>query len=361
MTFAQLRDKVAIVARALASLDISPGAVFNIYAGTSVNWQVMSHACASIGVTIATAYETLGEEGLQHSLSEPKCVGVFTNPDLLPTLAKVIGSTPTIKTVIYDDQAKPSVLESITKARSDVKILSLDELLKLGKDSSITDISARAPKKEDLACIMYTSGTTGAPKGVMLTHANLISAVGAVIRHIGHRLSSHDFFLAFLPLAHILEYIVELTLIYIGITTGYGKIKTLTDASVRNCQGDICAFRPTILAGVPAVWESIRKGVLGKVNKSSAISKAVFHAAYMFKKYKIPILSSVADSVVFSKVRASTGGRLRLAMSGGAALSRETQEFLSVAVVTILQGAHSSGREIHTDDSWRDLFRLWDD
>ena len=89
----------------MASLDVSPGAVFNIYAGTSVNWQLVSHACASIGVTIATAYETLGEEGLNHSLSEPGCVGVFTNPDLLPTLAKVIGSTPTIKIVIYDDQA----------------------------------------------------------------------------------------------------------------------------------------------------------------------------------------------------------------------------------------------------------------
>ena len=147
-----------------------------------------------------------------------------------------------------------------------------------------------------------------------------------------------DFFLAFLPLAHILEYVVELTLFYVGMTTGYGKIKTLTDASVRNCQGDIGAFRPTIMVGVPAVWESIRKGVLGKINKSSIISKAVFNAAYVVKKNKIPILSTVADTVVFSKVRAQTGGRLRLAMSGGAALSRETQEFLSVALVTILQG-----------------------
>ncbi|KAF8331842.1 long-chain-fatty-acid-CoA-ligase [Cantharellus anzutake] len=338
ITFAGFRDKVATVASGLASLGIAPGAVFNVYAGTTVNWQLMSHACASIGVTIATAYETLGEEGLKHSLSEPDCVGVFTNPDLLPTLSKVIENTPTVKTVIYDDKATPAVLESIARARPDVKVLSLEEVLKLGSDSSIPDLAARAPKREDLVCIMYTSGTTGSPKGVMLTHANIISAVGAVIKHLGHRLHSNDFFLAFLPLAHILEYVTELSLFYLGMTTGYGKIKTLTDASVRNCQGDIGAFRPTLMVGVPAVWEAIRKGVLGKVNKSGVISKAVFHAAYTLKKNKVPLLSAVADAIVFSKVRAQTGGRLRLALCGGAALSHETQEFLSVSIVTVLQG-----------------------
>lgn len=120
--------------------------------------------------------------------------------------------------------------------------------------------------------------------------------------------------------------------------SGYGRVKTLTDASVRNCQGDLSAFKPSIMVGVPAVWETIRKGIIGKINSSGAVKKSVFNGAMAVKKAGVPGLSQIADSAVLSNVRAATGGRLRLALSGGASLSRETQEFLSIALVTMLQG-----------------------
>lgn len=121
---------------------------------------------------------------------------------------------------------------------------------------------------------------------------------------------------------------------------GYGTVKTLTDTSVRNCVGDIRAFKPTVMVGVPAVWELIRKGILTKVKAGGAIKSAVFNAAVSAKKFggKGSVLASVTDAIVFSAVKQGTGGRLKLALSGGAPISRGTQEFLSTALVTVLQG-----------------------
>lgn len=302
----------------------------------------MQHACGSISTTIATAYDTLGESGLTHSLNEPGCAGVFTNADLLPVLARVIKDTPTVKLIVYDGEAKASVLADLRSVRESIQVVHFDELRELGKGQSTDGLAARKPKPETVACIMYTSGTTGAPKGVVLTNSNLIASVGAIMALLGQHFKQDDTFLAYLPLAHILEYIVELTFLFVGMTQGFGRVKTLTDQSVRKCKGDIVAFKPSIMIGVPAVWEQIRKGIVGKVNSGGTVKKTVFNGAYAAKKAGVPGLSQLADSAVLSNVKAATGGRLRLALSGGAALSRETQEFLSVALVTVLQGSLKS-------------------
>jgi long-chain acyl-CoA synthetase len=300
----------------------------------------MAHGCAAISTAIATAYDSLGEAGLTHSLNEPECVGVYTDADLLPVLSKVIGNTPSIRIVIYSGSAKPDVLDKIRQARDNMQVLTIDELRAKGKalPAESDTLKERLPKPSDIACIMYTSGTTGAPKGVVITHANAIAAVGAVNLLLGHHFRPDDSFLAYLPLAHILEYIVELCLFFVGMTIGYGRVKTLTDASVRGCSGDMVAFRPSIMVGVPAVWELIRKGIVGKVQSGSAVTKSVFNGAISVKKANVPGLAQIADAVVLNKVKAATGGRLRLALSGGASLSKETQEFLNVALVQLVQG-----------------------
>lgn len=298
----------------------------------------MAHSCFAQSIPFCTAYDTLGEEGLQHSLHEPEVVGVFTNGDLLGTLANVLADTPTVKYVVYDGEPKPEDIEKVKKAlgeREGSKILSIDELRKDGK-ANIAE--KNPPKPSDVACIMYTSGSTGAPKGVILTHANLVASIGAVVLLLGEHLKPNDSFLAYLPLAHILEFIVECSFTFIGVTMGYGKVKTLTQASVRNCDGDLKAFKPSIMVGVPAVWELIRKGVVTKVNNSGALKKNMFNGALAIKKNKVPVLSGVVDAVVFKAVKEQTGGRMRLGLSGGAPLSKETQEFLDIALVTLLQG-----------------------
>jgi len=297
----------------------------------------------AVGITIATAYDTLGESGLTHSLNEPECVGVFTNAELLPTILRVLPNTPTIKVVIYDGKPPADLVENIKTAVPDreIKVFSQDELRELGQGKP--EHEERRPKAEDIACIMYTSGTTGAPKGVELSQANLTAAVGAIQSLMGHIFApEQDAFLAFLPLAHILEYVVELAMGYVGLQIGYGRIRTLTDASVRNCQGDLKAFKPTIMIGVPQIWETIRKGIMHNVNKMSALKKSVFKGSMSIKKAGVPVLSDIVDSVVFSQVKGQTGGRLRYVLNGGAALSVETQQFLTSALVTVLQGENFS-------------------
>lgn len=306
----------------------------------------MAHACSSISTPIATAYDTLGEEGLTHSLNEPNCIGLFTNADLLPTLQRVLANTPTIKYVIFDGEPGQVAIDNLHAVRESIQVFSLSQLREIGKVLPRDTVESRTPKANDLALIMYTSGSTGAPKGVCITHSNLIASVGSVYMLLGHHFTYDDSYLAYLPLAHVLEYIVEMCMVFVGMPVGYGRVKTLTDASVRNCKGDIAAFRPSIMVGVPAVWETIRKGILTKVHSGGAIKKTLFNGAMSAKKNNLPGLAQLADSVVLSGVRAATGGKLRIALSGGAAISRETQEFLTNALVIVLQGKHSNPHDV---------------
>jgi len=338
LSFIQVKEAALEVAGGFLELGIQKSDVVNIYAGTSANWQLVSYGCAAIATAIATAYETLGEAGLQHALNEPECVAMFTNADLLKVVANVAANVPSLRLVVHDGTADPALVEKIRSVRENMKVLSLDELRQLGRGVSEDALKSRAPVPSDVACIMYTSGTTGPPKGAVITHANAIASVGAVYAYLGHHLISRDSYLAYLPLSHVLEYIVEMCLFFVGMTFGYARVKTLMDTSVRKCLGDIRAFRPTVMVGVPQVWEMIRKGIEGKVTSGGSFKKSMFNGAFAVKKAGVPGLSELADSAVFSQVKAATGGKLRLALSGGAALSRETQEFLSLALVKVLPG-----------------------
>lgn len=288
-------------------------------------------------MTIVTAYDTLGPEGLQHSISESEATLCFINGDQLPILDKILSNCATIDSIVYRGEAKPEHIQQL-KSKPQIKnIVSFEELVNLGKENQVEVVK---PSPSDLCCIMYTSGSTGNPKGVMLTHGNVVAAVAGCCRLLQHLVEPNDTMMAYLPLAHVLEFLVENLCIFLGLTLGYGSIRTLTDVSVKNCKGDLQEFGPTIMTGVPQVWETIRKTVLSKVIERGPRIEKIFHGAVDMKKFLkgYGIGGGLLDAVVFKNVKKQLGGRLRYCLSGGAPVSAETQEFLSLTVCPILQG-----------------------
>ncbi|KAM0788307.1 hypothetical protein ACM66B_001450 [Microbotryomycetes sp. NB124-2] len=337
-TYQEFYDIVLEAGSALVKTGHSKDTIFNIYSSTSPRWQVMANACAAHGVTFATAYDSLGEEGLRHSINEPNVYGMFSNANLLGTIAAVVKDTPSLKVLIYDGKQEDVKTGAIDKIKgAGIEVYHFDEFIQLGKDNRI---DANPGKPEDTMCIMYTSGSTGAPKGVIISNANVVACIGAVQALLPHVVCEGETYIAYLPLAHILEMAVEQCFLFVGAQIGYGTVKTLTDASVRNCAGDIRALAPTVMVGVPAVWELIRKGILSKVKAGGALKQRIFNFAMAAKQWggRGSLIANVMDAVVFNAVKQGTGGRLKYALSGGAPISESTQQWLSTALCMIIQG-----------------------
>jgi len=166
----------------------------------------------------------------------------------------------------------------------------------------------------------------------------LVAGVNTII---GPYIGPGDSLLTYLPLAHILEFVFENAVIYWGGTMGYGNPKTLSDTSVRNCKGDIREFKPSILVGVPAVWETVRKGIVAKVEAGSPIVKSIFWSALAAKSFLMSSGlpgSGILDSVVFKKVKDATGGRLKVCMNGGGPIAKDTQRFISMVIAPMISG-----------------------
>ncbi|KAI8987572.1 hypothetical protein BDF20DRAFT_850951 [Mycotypha africana] len=342
-TYKEAKETVQWIGLGLIKLGMRKGDKVQLSASTSLEWMFLAHGAFSQALTIVTAYDTLGPEGLQHALRESEANVCFINGEQLSMLHHIASDCPSITSIIYRGEAKPADRDALRGNPHIKHVLSYDELVQLGKENAEDDDnkpSRNEPLSTDLCCIMYTSGSTGNPKGVMLTHGNIVAAIAGVCRLLQHHLQANDTMMAYLPLAHVLEFLVENLCIFLGVTLGYGSIRTLTDASVIHCKGDLQAFAPSIMTGVPQVWETIKKTVLAKVAERGSRVERVFHGAVWMKKtlagYGLP--AGLLDTVVFNNVKKQLGGRLRYCLSGGAPVSAATQEFLSVTVCPILQG-----------------------
>lgn len=188
---------------------------------------------------------------------------------------------------------------------------------------------------------MYTSGTTGTPKGVPLTHGNVIAALAGLDVVFSEFISPADSVLAYLPLSHSFEYAVENACIFWGLRLGYGSPRTLSNTSMRHCDGDLKEFKPSIMVGVPAIWETVRKGIESQVAASGSVTSGVFWGALKLKEFlcawHLPGPGTL-DHLAFKRVKDETGGRLRACFNGAGALGEETRRFISLAIAPMVGG-----------------------
>ncbi|KAF2864407.1 acetyl-CoA synthetase-like protein [Piedraia hortae CBS 480.64] len=354
ISFVEYEQLVLKVGAGLRSLGMQHQDRVHIFAATHPYWLAFAHGAHSQNMPIVTAYDTLGETGLKHSLMQTNAKAIFLDPHLLTKLINPMNEAKDIKFVVYNDddgatsKTDPNTLKAdiqkLTAVHPHLTVMGFGELVKRGESHPI---DPSPPRPEDLCCIMYTSGSTGPPKGVLLTHQNVLAAIAGVDTIVGPDLGPGDGLLTYLPLAHILEFVFEGACLYWGGTMGYGNAKTISDASMRNCRGDIAEFKPTILVGVPAVWETVKKGVVSKVQQMNPIVRNMFWGALHTKSFMMSnsnylplsgVGASIVDSVVFKKVQEATGGRLRVCMNGGGPIAKDTQRFISMVIAPMISG-----------------------
>ncbi|KAJ2552363.1 long-chain fatty acid-CoA ligase [Coemansia sp. RSA 1933] len=332
----------------LAGMDES-GAVGRmlIYAPTSREWSLCMLACYSQGLQVVTAYDTLGDQGVVHAMNETAACAAFVRADQLPTIERIAGQMRTCRTVVYHDQdgccsgRMPKGAEAaIGRLRAaGIRVLSMEEAVRLGRQNP-RDLHVAGG--DDTALVMYTSGTTGPPKGVLIAHSGVLAVCGAIHELVPDYIDMEaDRVLSYLPLSHVLAFFVETYCIYSGIRIGYGSPRTLTEDSLEpGCLGDIRELQPAVMLGVPQVWNTIRASILRQVARRPWIIQQLFHGAVELKTcmVRLGLPTWLLDAVVFRKTRLGTGGRLKIAITGGAQINSHVQKFIAAAVCPMLHG-----------------------
>jgi long-chain acyl-CoA synthetase len=313
---------------ALRTLGIKAGDRVAIISENRLEWAVADYAALCAGATTVPIYPTL---------SKPQIVGLLQNSE--PVVA--FFSTQELLTKVLSGQRSLPVryIVGFEPETQQPGVMRLDTLLEIGRQS-IYDYpgefrrAALQIEAGDVATIIYTSGTTGVPKGAVLTHRNLVSNVIATSERLP--ISPDDVSLSFLPLSHIFQRHVDYAVMYAGATTAYGQ-------AVSTVAEDMMDVRPTFAAAVPRFFEKVHGRILTEVSRGSVVMRKIFEKAVRIGKEHIgsthrSLAYAAADRLVFEKIRARLGGRIRFFISGGAALQSEIAEFFWSVGLPIYEG-----------------------
>lgn len=311
----------------LRTVGIQKGDRVALIAENRWEWAVTDFATMAIGAVGVPLFPTLTADQTAAQLKDSGArVCVVANAELAKKVREHQASTA-IETIVAMEQKQP--LEGV---------LRFDDTLKTAPDPTFDD-QLKSVQPQDLATIIYTSGTTGDAKGVMLTHGNIASNLEQTT-HL-FRFDENDSYVSFLPLSHVTARHVDYLIYACGATCAYcGKVEKLMPA--------FTSVKPTIFVAVPRLYERIRHSVEQKSAAAGGLKKKIFdwaiktgrsqHKALLAGKTPSSLSWKLANKLVYSKVQAAMGGRVRIFVSGGAPLGIDLSNWFADAGIPILEG-----------------------
>lgn len=319
--------------------DVKGEFCLTIYENTCADWLVAAHGCFSQSLVVSTVYATLGIDAVCDAVNEGNAVALLCNRTNVEKVGEKKSKMPSLKYVIYTDDMVYPENKTNKPSAPGLEVLSVQEVIDKGKANPA---APTPPKPDSMAVIMYTSGSTGKPKGVLIKHKSMLAFVTGVADHFvgsGKAVLGQELYSAFLPLAHIFELGAENSMLAIGAAIGYCDPRTLTQSGAEPI-GALEEFKPTFIAAVPKIWDIIKKGAEDKAKGGSPVKAFLFSHAV---KSKIAAMQRGLDTplfnaLVFSKIAKVTGGRVKLAISGGGPLDKEVQQFIAATICPIVQG-----------------------
>ena len=319
----------------LSELGLARGDAAAILSSNRPEWALADYACLCSGIQDVPIYSTLTPPQIAYILNDSGAKLVFAeDPEQLAKLLAIRPKCPNVQHFVVFDPPPDRPPGVVT----------WEELLLRGSTKS-ADMSddlfreeALSARPNSVATILYTSGTTGDPKGVLLTHNNIGSNVLACREVLA--VSSDDVTLSFLPLAHVLQRMVDYLLLSEGCTIAYAR-------DIRSVAEDLKLVRPTIVVSVPRLYEKVYNKVMEVEGIKAklvhwAVQVGLAHAddvlAGRTPGLGLRLKRALADALVFKKIRQGVGGRLRYFVSGGAPLAPDINKFFYAAGLTILEG-----------------------
>ncbi|CAF0875128.1 unnamed protein product, partial [Didymodactylos carnosus] len=256
-TYRELHERIINIGKGLLSLGAKSGDKILLLAETRPEWLLTAFAAFRHDITVVTLLSTSSNEAMEHGINESEVKIIVTSQELLSKLEKTLEKTPKVAHVIYFPGPKRQTLQQPTN-KNNIEFHHLQQFEEKGKSANIDeDILKKRPKKDNIAVIMYTSGSTGQPKGksVLITHENVIAAMTGQKERVFPMINvERDVYIAYLPLGHILELCCELLMYYSGLKCGYSSPQTLTDQSTaikRGQKGDLQVLKPDLMSCVP--------------------------------------------------------------------------------------------------------------
>ncbi|NXT63764.1 ACSL5 ligase, partial [Chaetops frenatus] len=330
LTYKQVSDRTKYLGSGLLLKGCQPSSnqFIGIFAQNRPEWIISEYACYTYSMVAVPLYDTLGPEAIVYIVNKADINVVICDT---PAKAEVLlkncedKKTPCLKIIVLMDLFDQELKDRGAKAG--VEILSLQEVEELGRNNIREPVP---PKPEDLSVVCFTSGTTGNPKGAMLTHQNVVSNAAAFLRCTENTIecTSSDVAISYLPLAHMFERVVQAVIYSCGAKVGFfqGDIKLLTD--------DMKTLKPTLFPVVPRllnrVYDKIQSGANTPV-KRCLLNFAVFMKMAEIKQ-GIFRNDSIWDKLVFRKVQETMGGRVRIMVTGAAPISPSVLTFLRAAL-----------------------------